>query len=94
VFSKDRSRPNVLASAKSQMPNLLKTGEPGRTRTFNPLLVPEILCSWLFKHFLASYITVFHGVRQSFVPKVVPPRRKEPSVYPLVPGIGEARKSA
>jgi hypothetical protein len=26
-------------------------------RTSNPLLDPEMLCSWLFKHFLASYIT-------------------------------------
>jgi hypothetical protein len=28
------------------------------TRTFNPLLNPEMLCSWFFKHFLASSITV------------------------------------
>src|SRR5215467_4342403 len=47
-------------------------GEPGRTRTCNPLLNPEILCSWLSKHFLASSITVFDGVRHGFVPKVVP----------------------
>jgi hypothetical protein len=47
-------------------------GEPGRTRTCNPLLNPEMLCSWLFKHFLASYLTVLGGVRQGFVPKVVP----------------------
>src|SRR6516162_5074331 len=46
--------------------------EPGRTRTCNPLLNPEMLRSWLFKHFLASCITVFDGVRQGFVPKVVP----------------------
>ncbi|HZV90122.1 MAG TPA: hypothetical protein VFF95_21400 [Candidatus Binatus sp.] len=47
-------------------------GEPGRTRTSNPLLYPEMLCSWLFKHFFASYITVLHGVRQGFVLKPVP----------------------
>jgi hypothetical protein len=29
-------------------------GEPGRTRTCNPLLIPETLCSWFCKHFLAS----------------------------------------
>src|SRR5262249_14325912 len=29
------------------------TGEPLRTRSCNPLLNPEALCSWFFKHFLA-----------------------------------------
>src|SRR6516225_8311362 len=47
-------------------------GEPGRTRTCNPLLNPEMLCSSFFKHFLASHIMVFDGVRRGFVPKVVP----------------------
>lgn len=62
-----------LVSEKSTGRNVLKTrGEPGRTRTCNPLLNPEMLCSWFFKHFLASYITVFHGVWQGFVPKLVP----------------------
>jgi hypothetical protein len=36
------------------------------------LLNLETLCSWLFLHFRASCITVFHGVWQGFVPKVVP----------------------
>ena len=35
-----------------------RSGEPGRTRTCNPLLNPEMLCSWFFKHFLASCLTV------------------------------------
>jgi len=48
------------------------SGEPGRTRTSNPLLNPEMLCSWFFKHFLASQIMVFDGVGRGFVPKVVP----------------------
>jgi hypothetical protein len=54
--------------------NLLggKIGEPGRTRTSNPLLTPEMLCSWFFMHFLASCVTVIYGVRQGFVPQVVP----------------------
>jgi hypothetical protein len=44
-----------LVSEKSGEANILKTsGEPGRTRTCNPLLNPEMLCSWFFKHFLAS----------------------------------------
>jgi hypothetical protein len=58
---------------KSDEANELEnTGEPGRTRTCNPLLHPEMLCSWLFKHFLASCITVLHGVQHGFVPKLVP----------------------
>src|SRR5215471_7047285 len=60
-------------SEKSEEANSLKNnGEPGRTRTCNPLLTPEMLCSWFFMHFLASCITVLHGVRKGFVPKVVP----------------------
>jgi hypothetical protein len=51
---------------------LAVSGEPGRTRTCNPLLNPEMLCSWFFKHFLASYMTVLHGVRHGSVPKLVP----------------------
>ncbi len=47
-------------------------GEPGRTRTSNPLVTPEMLCSWFFMHFLVSCITVFYGVRQGFVPKLGP----------------------
>jgi len=32
--------------------NTLKTlGEPGSTRTCNPLLNPEMLCGWVFKHY-------------------------------------------
>src|ERR1700728_406282 len=38
------------------------SGEPGRTRTSNPLISPESLCSWLFLHFLARRSTVFDGV--------------------------------
>ena len=37
-----------------------------------PLLNPEMLCSWFFKHFLASYITFSDGVRHGFVPRLVP----------------------
>ena len=59
-----------FVSEKSDEANSLKTsGEPGRTRTSNPLLIPETLCSWFFKHFLASCITVFHGVWHGFVPR-------------------------
>ena len=48
-----------FVSEKSEEANSLKSnGEPGRTRTSNPLLNPEMLCSWFFKHFLASCITV------------------------------------
>jgi hypothetical protein len=48
-----------LVSEKSDEANLLKRdGEPGRTRTCNPLLNPEMLCSWFLKHFLASSIIV------------------------------------
>ena len=57
-----------------------RSGEPGRTRTSNPLLNPETLSSWLFLHFHASCITVFEGVWQGFVPKVVPRFLKSPSV--------------
>ena len=53
-----------------------RSGEPRRTRTSNPLITPETLCSWLFLHFLARCTTVFHGVWQGFVPKVVPNFRK------------------
>jgi hypothetical protein len=49
-----------------------KISEPGRTRTCNPLMTPELLCSWLFKHFLASSITVYWGLRQGSVPRLVP----------------------
>jgi hypothetical protein len=31
-----------------------------------------MLFSWLFKHFLASRNALEHGVRQGFVPKLVP----------------------
>ena len=31
-----------------------------------------MLCSWFFKHFLASHIMFFDGIRRGFVPKVVP----------------------
>lgn len=48
--------------------------------TWNPLLNPETLSSWLFLHFHASCITVFEGVWQGFVPKVVPRFLKSPSV--------------
>jgi hypothetical protein len=62
-----------VVSNKSGGANLLKNnGDPGRTRTCNPLLNPEMLCSWFFKHFLASYITILHGVRHGSVPKLVP----------------------
>src|SRR5439155_24197153 len=57
------------ASSGSQGGN---SGEPGRSRTSNPLLNPETLCSWLFLHFHASCITVSHGVWRGFVPKLVP----------------------
>ncbi len=45
-------------SAETPLVTKRSSGEPGRTRTSNPLLVPEMLCSCLFKHFLASRITV------------------------------------
>ena len=56
--------------------SLKKLGEPGRTRTSNPLLDQKMLSSWLFKHFLVSYITVYGGVRQGSVPKLVPTFRR------------------
>jgi hypothetical protein len=62
-----------FVSEKSDEANSLKTdGEPGRTRTCNPLLHPEMLCSWFFKHFFASHITIWHCVRHGSVPKLVP----------------------
>jgi hypothetical protein len=42
-----------------------------RFRTSGFIDRQETLCSWLFLHFRASYITVFHGVWQGFVPKLV-----------------------
>jgi hypothetical protein len=44
-----------FVSENSDDPSRLKiSGEPGRTRTCNPLLNPEMLSSWFFKNFLAS----------------------------------------
>jgi Phage integrase family len=52
-----------FVSEKSHEAKLLKiSGEPGRTRTYNPLISAETLCSWLFLHFLARRSTVFDGV--------------------------------
>jgi len=61
-------------------------------RTCNPLLNPEMLCSWFFKHFLASYITVFHGVWQGFVPRLVP-RLPKPSKCRTVMCVTEGQVS-
>jgi hypothetical protein len=43
-----------LSENPDEANSLKRSGEPGRTRTSNPLLHPETLYSWLFKHFLAS----------------------------------------
>jgi len=68
-----KSQGTIFLVRKAEKANSLKgLGEPGRTRTSNPLLNPETLSSWLFLHFHASSITVFEGVWQGFVPKVVP----------------------
>src|SRR5437016_4565839 len=65
-------------------------GEPGRTRTSNPLLSPETLCSWLFLHFHASCITVSHGVWQGFVPKLVPRFRNLSKCRMILVGFGQS----
>ena len=55
-------------------------------RTFSPLLNLETLCSWFFKHFLASCIAVFHGVWPGFVPELVP-RFRQPSKRRAILGV-------
>src|SRR5271169_316141 len=58
-----------FVSEKSDEAKLLKiSGEPGRTRTYNPLITPETLCSWLFLHFLACSSTVLGGIWRVLFP--------------------------
>jgi hypothetical protein len=60
--------------------SLKRSGEPGRTRTYNPLITPETLSSWLFLHFLACCRTVLEGVLGGFVPKDVPSLNLNPGL--------------
>jgi len=46
-------------------------GGPRRTRTCNPLMIPETLCSWFVLQFPVSCIIVLGGVWRGFVPKLV-----------------------